>query len=337
MRMILRGFALRNIAPMACVGLFLGACASRHAPPPTLPADSAAVAPAVPTSDKTDSPNRVAPGFQFRLSHAEDRTLNGTYRVAFDGRLRLPYDKIVETSGLDVEALAARVTELYKPFFKDGPQAKLVLTERKYWIDVGGLVNKAGRFLVDEATTIDEVVALAGSFLPQKSAEWVRIEQPNGNAQVINIAKYYQTGDRSPFPKWRGGDRVFFQAEEGDASASRPESDKGVRVLGQVLRPSEFLYRDGADFFHYLSQAGGPNQFADLRSVQLVRGSDNDRRIYHFDVERVAEIPPVRRGDILIVDPDRRSYFEKNLGYAVSFATILSAIAFVAIAAGAGR
>ncbi len=290
-----------------------------------------------PAPSATDAPNRVAPGFLFRLSHGEDRALNGNFRVGFDGRLRLPYDKVIETNALTIEALAERVTELYRPYFKEGPQAKLALVERKYWIDVGGLVNKAGRFLVDEGTTIDEVVALSGSFLPQKAAEWVRIEQTNGNSQVINIAKYYKTGDRSPFPKWRGGDRVFFQAEEGDSGPAKAETDKGIRVLGQVQRPSEFLYRDGADFFHYLSQAGGPNQFADLRNGQLVRGPDNDRRLYRFDVERVAEIPPLRRGDILIVEPDRRSNFERGLTYAVSFATILSAVAFVAIAAGAGR
>ncbi len=46
------------------------------------------------------NPNAIAPGYQLGLASLEDRSLNGKFRVQFDGTVKLPYKVTLPVAGL---------------------------------------------------------------------------------------------------------------------------------------------------------------------------------------------------------------------------------------------
>src|SRR5262249_37304168 len=89
----------------------------------------------------------IAPGFLVAMRSPDDKKLNGEFRVDFDGNLSLPYDQTVNASGLTVSDLEKKLTDLYRPYFKTSSSIKLHVTERRYWVDVRGPVQKPGQYL----------------------------------------------------------------------------------------------------------------------------------------------------------------------------------------------
>ena len=271
------------------------------------------VAPLPPPRDK----NEVAPGYLVKISNVADKHLQGKFRVDFDGNLILPYDVTVNVAGKSVNELERAVNDAYRPYFVGTPDLTVTILERERYVDVGGLVSKPGRFLVNEKSTVDELVAQAGGLLPatgnagEYAAKYVNITQ-SGMSRLVRLSEYY-AGDRSLIPAWRGGDKVFFQSEGADSSSAVAATRNYIQVLGQVHAPGEYPYEDGADFIFYLSKAGGPNEKADLEKMEIIRVENGERRSFVFKMQDVKQVPVIRGGDIIVVHADKPSGFISNV------------------------
>jgi len=266
-----------------------------------------------PVGDRTRAGNLIAPGYQLQLASPEDKTLNGKYRIEFDGEIKLPYDVVLNIGGLTLGAARERILEAYKPFFKSKPAIKVTLVERMAWVQVNGLVEKPGRVLVKENATLDEVIGAAGGLQRPSGndakaspiARFVRIEQTNSSPLSIKLADYYSGAARALIPRWLGGDLVFLQSD-GDSSMESAQFDSGdVQVLGEVKSAGEYRFRTGADFFYYLGKAGGPTAQSKLSKIEVIRGLDSRRQSMTFDLADTDAVPVLRAGDQVIVHAEK--------------------------------
>ena len=145
--------------------LFLIGCSSKSSPKPDIPEidiealKSEAKAKHAP---KVVRPrNQIAPGFEIKVTNLEDENLNGKYRVDFDGVVKLPYDVRIQTTGLTKAKLQERVAAAYRGFYKSDPGIEVRIVEKKYWVEVRGLVDKPGKYLVRQKTSLDELIGMA--------------------------------------------------------------------------------------------------------------------------------------------------------------------------------
>lgn len=259
-------------------------------------------------SNRTPTPNDVAPGNQIQISCPDDPNLNGKYRIEFDGELKLPYEITVKAQDMTLSELNSRIVESYRPFFKSTPSIKVTFVERVLWVQVNGLVNKPGRFLVKPSTSLDEILGFAGGLqtssenkVAEAQPRYVKIEQPSASSVVIRLGDYYG-GDRSRVPKWRGGDQIFLQSAADDgALAISDTATVDVHMMGEVRTPGDYGFRSGADFFHYLVKAGGPTDRANLGKIEVIRGPNLRKTSMTFDLDDTDEVPALQPGDMVIV------------------------------------
>lgn len=253
----------------------------------------------------------LAPGFQLSLSNLEDQALNGKYRIDFDGRVRLPYDVTLKAAGKTLPEFQKAVNKAYQRYFRGSPSVSVAVAERKYWVEVRGLVERPGRLLVRGDASIDELIGAAGGMLKTAPAKYVKIDQP-GSSVTIKLADYYGGADQGLVPPWYGGDVVSLLGELAGPAGGTGSDSTHVQILGEVRNPGEYAYRRDADFYYYLAKAGGPTNTADLDRIEVVRGPPGDRRATSFEL-KPRKVPPLSGGDLIIVHSDQQTKTERTI------------------------
>jgi protein involved in polysaccharide export with SLBB domain len=273
--------------------------------------------------------DEIAPGNKIRLSCSDDRNLNGEFQVEFDRKLKLPYQITVDTTGLSAAELQSRLRTSYKPYFRSAPNLTATVAQRDFYVDVQGLVEKPGRYLLKKDSTLDELIAKAGGLQREQGAReplarYARVTQAEGTA-FVRLSEYY-AGAAAPTPQWRGGDAVFFQTDGPSLTASGGY----LQILGQVVRPGEYAFKDEGDFFYYLSKAGGPTEKADLEKIEVVRVIDFQKKTLTFALKEAKTLPPLKPGDIVMVPPEKPSTAISNMT-AIITSVSMALIAAVAL------
>ena len=283
----------------------------------------------------------VAPGFEIELTSPADEKLNGKYRVAFDGIVELPYGVRVRAAGLSDAQLKKEIGRAYTEYFRSEPNVLVTVSSRMYWVDVRGLVDKPGQYLVRRDSSLDEVLSAAGGLANGKSDQgadagvrYVRVTQA-GRAILVNLADYF-AGLQPVSPRWQGGETLFVQTSAAGGAASGAAGPAVVQVLGQVKNPGEYQYSAEQDVVDYLVRAGGPTERATLSRVEIIRRDGAEKKAILFSLEQSEErlaVPALQAGDILMIHADNLTETERATRTASEISTIITGIATVVILA----
>lgn len=262
----------------------------------------------------------VAPGFLFRISHRDDEKISGSFRINYNGILRLPYGVRIDTRGMTMDMLKEHVIKSYRHYYSSGAPVSFKLTQKRYWIDIQGLVQKPGKQLVKFRTSIDEIRVLAGGFLQNNLPDSVRITQQE-ETDEIKLVDYNLGTIKSP--NWYGGDLVFFLNAQQIAGF---EESHVVKIMGEVKLVNEVKYVDGADFFYYLAKANGPTTQADLTRVRIIHWNAKVRQEQWYDLSSAEAMPSIFPGDLIVVEPLTRTGWEKFLSYSSTVTSLITSV-----------
>ena len=272
----------------------------------------------------------IRPGFLLQLSSANDSRINGRFRVQQDGSIQLPYSVRLSTLDLSLAQMQEKVLSEYAKYFRGTPSVQVMVRQKRYWVEVGGLVGHPGVYLVKERTPLDEVISTAGGFTEDTNAGFARIEQKDG-IHWVDLDDYFKHGQAS-VPAWKGADKIFFQLE-GPDGATLTDTPNKVQVIGEVKKPGPYTYQKHADGYYYLTATGGPTTFSDLEHVELIRTDPGSGQRIKVAQGPLSNMRDIRESDVLIVDPVRPSSGERTLTI-VSIATSIvtaSLLAYVAV------
>jgi len=274
----------------------------------------------------------IAPGFLLTITSLADSKLNGDYRVDFDGGLQLPYNITVNTSGIELSQLKKKLVALYHPYFKSSPDIDLHVKDRHYWVDVRGLVQKPGRYLVDPNASLDQVIALAGGADKDTPPQFARI-QKGQKVFILDMNQYYGVGEDQPqIIGWYGGELVFLQKEYAGTGGDRAPSSPyrlPIYVLGEVRKPGEYPLKPGSDFVDSLTQANGFTDQADLDHIEIIRRANGRKRIFEFSWNQIQRAPAPAQGDVILVHADKQSKAELKLQIAAILVSIITSAAII--------
>lgn len=279
-----------------------------------------------PYAGPLNAKTEVRPGFQIKMSSDVDEKVNGEYRVDINGEIKLPYGGWTKAAGLTVQALTEKINAEVRKFYKADPQVSLKITDRRYYIEVRGLVQTPGVILVSEFEKIESVIKKAGELSLTKEARVVQINRGQ-NSFYIDLVEYFQGHDMNLSPKWYGGEKVFFiQSTLGD------ENSASVQILGDVRNPGAMAFKDSMNLYQYINKAGGPTQSTDLDRVTVVRQTNKGPVKTEGTAEEVANQIKLQAGDTVYIGSSNASTLERRLGMVSSFMSVITAIAFLIIA-----
>lgn len=284
----------------------------------------------------SSSEESIASGFQLQLKSSVDPKLNGTFRVRSTGKVSLPYNVLLDAAGKTLKNFSAEVTKAYAGYFQGKPDIQVSIRQRRYYAEIRGIVKNPGLYLLQESSPLDEIVSLAGGISAGTGEQTVlegfmRIDQ-GGKISWIDLSKYFKDGAQVTLPKWKGGERIFFQRERPDSGEGKnltASTNQEIQVLGEVRNPGPLSYRSDADVYHYLSQTGGPTSAADLDRVEVIRVDPETGERDSIDITPLSDIRKVEKSDILIVHPQRQSGFDRTLQHTAMIASILTAALLV--------
>ncbi len=276
-------------------------------PPPTEPLKKAASELELPRKAQPPPKEPISPGDWIHFTQSFDPQLTGKFNVEWDGFMHLPYDVTLPVQGLTEEELRTTLERTYQPYYKKPIRFEIALGERKRWVEVGGLVLHPGKILVQRDANLDQLIAAAGGIHPESAAKFAQI-QSDTQTQIISLDDYFDRGDESGVPDWRGGERVTFMRE----SPNPP-----IHLLGEIRRPGDIPFKPGAGFIYYLNKGLGPTQFANLNQVELIKASGPYSTSIHFDASQGPEaLSPTKftidQGDTLIIHPEKPGFFDRT-------------------------
>ncbi len=311
---------------------FLGACASTK---PFLP-DSKKVSKIkgedflVDENDGVESSAKeseleIRPGFLIQLKSSLDPQLNGTFRVAFDGTLKLPYQVNLKTTDLTMKTLSQKINQSFSQYFKKGATIDVSLSEKKFWVEVRGLVQKPGLVLVAEREKIEGLIAKTGGLSQENEAHIVQVIRGENNFYV-DLQEYFQGSKAQKSAIWVGGEKVLFLK----ASAAVDSVDsENIHLIGDVRNPGGFVFQTSTDFYHYLVKAGGTTATSNLEKIDVIRETRKGRVTTTGTADEIAKNIKLQAGDVIVVSSNMPGKFERNMQLSSTIASMISAIAIL--------
>ena len=179
-----------------------------------------------------------------------------------EGSLAFPLIGVVKLEGLDytqAEALIAK--KLIEGNFIKKPNVKVLIVQyRSQRVAVLGEVNKPGRYALDSATNIIDLLAIAGGISPNGGDKVVILR---GEQRIeYELSKLTQLANpEKRHIKIMNGDTVYI-----------PRAQQ-FYVYGEVNRPGAFRLEPKMTLMQAISLAGGFNPRASQRSLQIHRAT----------------------------------------------------------------
>lgn len=183
---------------------------------------------------------------------------------------------------------------------------------------VFGEVGTPGRYRYHPSMSFLDLIATAGGTTGTANTHDIHVidrnlEQPE--VASINLAYYFQTGDKALLPQVIPGDAIYVPSREGNWLDKSPQSV--VRVMGAVGKPGRYHFTDNMSVLDLLAEAGGPSGSAYLKSIVVINSSAAQHRSRSFNMLRYAKtgdprlLPVLRRGDTVFVPDIKDSPYEQ--------------------------
>lgn len=204
-------------------------------------------------------------GDEVRIDVVGEPDMSGTFRVAGDGTVTIPYAGAVKVEDLTVDQATIAVTKLLGSTVLARPQVILTVEAFKArQVEVAGAVKTPGVYpLQSDRTTVKDALVRSGGLQDLSSPRAQIHRQVAGQQQVIEVdlERIYR-GDLVADLELRPGDHLYIPPAE------------SVFIDGQVQKPGAIAYRDGMTLTQAIAQAGSTLGTARQSAVYILRGNE---------------------------------------------------------------
>jgi polysaccharide export outer membrane protein len=221
--------------------------------------------------------------------------------VGADGQVFFPFIGRVKVEGLTESEASDLFRERLARYLKE-PQVTVRITSfRSRRAYVEGEVRVPGtQIFTDVPMTLPEAINRAGGITAAGDRSFVTLTRGN-QSTLINLMQLQEAGINP--------NQILL--ESGDLVTVRSREDSKVFVMGEILRPSALLMRNGRlSLNEALGEAGGPNlNTANTGQIYVIRNTaEGTPAIFHLNASAptalaLAETFPLRPRDVVYIDP----------------------------------
>lgn len=283
----------------------------------------------------------VGPGDMFSISTGGAIPLQHTARVTADGSLVIPEVGSFPVAGLSLAETRNRIGTALQRAYRNVPTAVALAQPRQFYVHVSGEVERPGRHVAVPVARVEDALSAAmlgnnplQALEQQRSEYWnyaglpalrnVVVQRQNGDRLVVDLMRYYATGDTQHNPYLQDGDRLYVPTYTTDGESVFVEY-KTREALNRVRATSNreprtnmdvFDHRQGDTVTDLLLVAGGPELLEKTGVVRLLRSNrEGTLDVRPIDVQAVLA---GTESDVLLQPRDRLllSYTDAPTGVA---------------------
>lgn len=233
----------------------------------------------------------LGPGDSVRITVFENPDLTTESRLSSRGTLYFPLIGNVRIGGMTPTAASERIATLLKDgkYVRDAQVSVAVIQVRSRQVSVLGHVMRPGRYALDEtATTVTDMLAVAGGISPTGDDTITVIRNQDGKTERINIdlPAMYRSGDLKANLPIQNGDIVFVRRAP------------VFYIYGEVQRAGTYRLENEMTVMQALSLSGGLTPRGTERGIRIARrqpdGELTKVEVKPSDVVRADDIIQVR-------------------------------------------
>jgi polysaccharide biosynthesis/export protein len=228
----------------------------------------------------------LGPGDQIVVAIFGDINQVYTLQVQPEGSVVVPGIGIANVLGLNLEEAEQRIDSMVLRYYRNVTTGVSLAAVRAFKVFVVGDVPVPGVRTATAATRVseilDDVMAQEGERTARRN---VVLRRSSSDTIIVDIARFFQSGDLSANPLLREGDIIVV-----------PTLDRTVHVAGRVRFPAVYQYRPGESLADLLSVANGGAEFpADAADTIRIARLDQGQRRQFIDISRADAISELGR------------------------------------------
>jgi polysaccharide export outer membrane protein len=221
--------------------------------------------------------------------------------VSADGHISFPFIGRVKVEGLGEIEAAELIQRRLARVIKDPQVTVRINSFRSRRAYVEGEVRTPGtQIFTDVPMTLTEAINRAGGITPAGDRSSVTLIR-NSRSTVVDLVHLQEIGVNP--------NQILLQ--NGDVISVRNRDESKVYVMGEIVRPSALVMRNGRlSLNEALGEAGGPNLLtANTGQIYVIRATpQGSPAIFHLNATSptalaLAESFPLRPRDVVYVDP----------------------------------
>ncbi len=161
-------------------------------------------------------------------------------------------------------------------------------------IKVFGEVLKPVSFPYQEGINVVDAILKGGGVTRYANVEQIRLLSGT-EPKLFDLKKFLDSGKDEDLPMLEPGSTIYVAQQVDSVSGGA----RKVYVMGQVQKPGAFETSEGVGFLDILASSGGPTQYADIRSVRILKnnGTVIPFNFQDFTEGRTSSIPSIDSGD----------------------------------------
>ena len=224
----------------------------------------------------------LRPGDIVKFNVPGESAFDKPYVIERDGTVALPEVGRLTLEGLTLEQAQQSAEKALSVIFRDLSRFDVQLKERQLPITVLGYVRKPGPVTLPAEGNVQMAIAAAGGLVPGAQLDKLQVRRGD-QVFAVDYKKYLDSGDASSLPGLEPRDLVFvpasplignvqieFDAATLAAGGDAGESNKAVKVFGEVNNPGSFTYKPGNSVVDLLMRAGGVTRFAGVERIRVI-------------------------------------------------------------------
>ena len=215
------------------------------------------------------------------------------YRVAVSpqGSIFFPRVGVITVLGMTVEVLETELEQRLSEVYQTGVKLSVMLTNlRTITVFVIGEVQRPGSYSVNSLSTLFNALYVAGGPNDRGSMRNIKLMRNGETLDTVDLYRYLLEGDKSQDYRLQAGDTIFV-----------PTAGMKVAVIGEVLRPAIYEFKNQVTMKEVIETAGGIRPSAYTQRIQLDRVIDNERILVDIDASK---LDVDEESDIEILDSD---------------------------------
>lgn len=231
----------------------------------------------------------LANGDVIRINVYDHPDLTTETRISANGEINYPLIGATKIGGLELRQAEAKIADgLKKGGFVREPLVNInVIQYRGQQVNVLGFVNRPGRFPLEKASTVSDLLAIASGITISGADQIVHIRREGAKTTrtEIDALELMEKGNPKADFQLRDGDIIFVPREP------------RFYIYGEVQRPGAFRLERNMTVVQALSVGGGITPRGTQRGIRILR-RDNAGKMQEIETSLSS---PVEKDDVIYV------------------------------------